>query len=1244
MRLFVILLCVLCLLGVLSAQTGNGTITGVVTDATGAVVANAPIEVKNTETGVIFRATSTDTGNYTVSQLPIGQYEVTAAVQGFKKYDRQNLTLSAAQVMRIDIPLQVGATSESVTVSSEASLLKTESGDMAHNITFGDLKDLPLLGIGASASGSSGVRNPFNTVVAIPGVNYAPNFVMIVNGAPSNTAAYRVEGLDNTNPTVSYALQENQPSADAIQEVAVQTSNYSAEFGQAGGGLFNITMRSGTNQYHGSIYDYNVNEDYNAAYPFTNDGSGNKVRPRARRNDYGGTLGGPVWIPKIYDGRNRTFFFFNWEEYRESLGYSPNLTLPTDAFRNGNFSAIGPNGNTPPGTGFNTSLGVPTGALPSKDALGRDIFANTIYDPLTRAVASGGAYANPFPGNIVPKTQFSPLAVAVQQLIPAPGSANFTNNGVGSNLLSRVSDIPSLKLDQSIASKGHLSYYWSTTGTDAQYSVPNGNADGLPDIISGNRGTFIHSQTQRLNYDHTLTPTILLHVGAGYSRLKFFDAGAYQTFDCASIRLSGCQVSQYFPNIPSMVEPGSGSVLGGMQLMGNALAHTLTTTERPSFNANATWIHGNHNFKIGGEVWFQGNITAPPSGTSMYFDTCITAGLSSGCTAGSSSITNMGATALPQVGLNLSGWQTGFPYANFLLGDATQLTQKAPTDLRMGKAQWGIFIQDSWKVSRKLTLDYGLRWDLATFPHEQYGRSANLGLIPNPAAGGRIGAPIFEATCNCSFGSAYPYAIGPRLGFAYQITPKTVLRGGWGVAYSFAPDIGANSSNQIDNIPNGPNAYISATSPGALPQPVWPNLDPGQTPLPGQTQAFNGFTAIDRNAARPPRQNQWSIGIQREISHNLVVEASYVGSRGVWWSGIGQRNLGLLNQVSAATFAAYGLAPYTNAADNALLSKPISDPAVIARVGVISPYAGYPTSSLLGNALRAYPQFAGASGTSLGLTNVPTGDTYYDSMQFKATHRLSHGLQANATFTWSKALVALRQDIFNPDGSSKEIQPTDQPFLFNLSLTYTTPKVQYLNKLKGANWLVRDWTLGVFFSDGSGLPLTPPAATTINNLAVAGTNQQFRVPGQPLYLKDLNCGCINPYIDQVLNPAAWSNPSTGQFGPDTLYSDFRSARRPQENFNIGRNFRIGEGKTFQIRADFTNIFNRTQIGNPITSNPLGKPTTGKAPNGDPAYTGGFGVINDQVAVGAFPSTTSNGIVGQLYQQPRSGTLIARFTF
>src|SRR6516162_336652 len=305
MRSLVVVTCFFLMAIVAFGQTGVGTITGTVQDPAGAVVAGADVVAKNTDTGIQYKGASTATGNYTIAQLPPGPYQI-------------NVTVQVAQVLRLDVALEVGGSTETVTVRADATMLRTESGDLAQNITVEALDDLPILRIGNSKAGSSGIRNPYGLALLVPGTNYSANFTMVVNGAPSNTAGYRIEGQDMTNHFVSFALQEMQPSADAIQEVAVQTSNYSPEFGTAGGGLFNISMKSGTNQFHGSGYDYLVNEFLNAGYPFSNDGKGNKVRPRNRRNDYGGTLGGPVWIPKLYNGKDKTFFFFNWEEFLET--------------------------------------------------------------------------------------------------------------------------------------------------------------------------------------------------------------------------------------------------------------------------------------------------------------------------------------------------------------------------------------------------------------------------------------------------------------------------------------------------------------------------------------------------------------------------------------------------------------------------------------------------------------------------------------------------------------------------------------------------------------------------------------------------------------------------------------------------------------------------------------------------------------------------------------------------------------
>jgi hypothetical protein len=746
--------------------------------------------------------------------------------------------------------------------------------------------------------------------------------------------------------------------------------------------------------------------------------------------------------------------------------------------------------------------------------------------------------------------------------------------------------------------------------------------------------------TWRLNYDRILSNSLLLHMGAGYSRIRFIDDSPLthngKTFDCATINLVGCQVAYNFPTFNTMVGRANGGLvnttatlgLGGMQQMGNALLHTRTHTQRPAFNTNMTWIRGNHNYKWGGEVWFQGNITGPPSGASLEFRPNGTA-----------------QPFTPTAGLG--GQFMGFQFASFLLGAASSITQQAPTHPRMGKSQWAFYWQDSWKASRKLTLDYGLRWDYATPPHEQYGRAANLGLdVPNPAVGGYPGAAIFEATCNCSFVDSYPWAFGPRIGFAYQVTPKTVLRGGWGFAYGAAPDLAAISSFSQTNTPSGINSFQYVSDPGALPQPVWPNFDPGQTPLPGQIVGFGtgatAFALIDRNAGRPPRQNQFSIGIQREVTRDFVIDASYVGNRGVWWTtgGAGQPGTrAVLNQVSPERFAQFGLDPFHNPADNLLLSQPLSSAAVASRLAAAGfpnfvPYPGYPTSNTLINALRPFPQFS-----TINVTNSPTGNTWYDSLQVKATKRMSHGLSVNGTYTWSKALVSTVQDVFNPT-RTKSIQSTDQPHALQLSLVYQT------QKYFGNRWLsmiTNDWQVGTFVRYASGLPLTPPTATSTNNLP--GGSEMVRT-GEPLYLKDLNCHCFDPTHEQVLNPAAWTNPANGTYGPGPtgltplLYSDFRGQRRPSETFNIMRSFRLSKGDhpvTLSIRADFTNIFNRTLMGDPSsTADPSKAPTT----NNQGQVTAGFGIINEVFATGGFPAS-SNVNASQL---PRQGTIVARVTF
>src|SRR5579885_1843687 len=339
-----LLLVVCALASAAFAQSDRGTITGTVSDPAGAVVANAPLEAKQLETGAVYQAASSATGNYTLSQLPTGTYELTVAVPGFKKFVRQNLFLPVAQTLRIDVMLEVGSSAESVTVTEAAPLLKTESGELSHNVSTDTMNNLPVINLGYG-SGVGNVRNPLQAINLIPGSAFANDNTLRVNGLPANTQSIRIEGQDATNGQHREFNQINQASLDAIQEVTVQVSNYAAEFGQAGGGYFNYTMKSGTNQLHGSAYDYYVNEFLNAGTPFTDAGvrnslkSGQHIRNAQRRHNYGFTFGGPVDLGKLYNGHDRTFFFFNFEQFRESQVITSGLTtVPTLDYRNGDFS------------------------------------------------------------------------------------------------------------------------------------------------------------------------------------------------------------------------------------------------------------------------------------------------------------------------------------------------------------------------------------------------------------------------------------------------------------------------------------------------------------------------------------------------------------------------------------------------------------------------------------------------------------------------------------------------------------------------------------------------------------------------------------------------------------------------------------------------------------------------------------------------------------------------------------------
>lgn len=767
----------------------------------------------------------------------------------------------------------------------------------------------------------------------------------------------------------------------------------------------------------------------------------------------------------------------------------------------------------------------------------------------------------------------------------------------------------------------------------------------------------------------------MFHFGAGLMHVSHPQPGL--TYDQAANNLFPQGVPwrvPYFPYMAGMYSTiGGGWSGGGPFPTGNTgVAFTLSPAAydiKPTFNTNMTWVKGNHTFKVGASALFEGI----PS-------------LNDSRAQGEYTFSQIQTADPAQVGQAFSNIaSSGFGYASFFLGQANSVATAAQADLRLGMHSYGLYIQDSWKVTRKLTLDYGLRWDYAILWKEEHGRmqSANFSK-PNPIIGGRPGYVDYEATCHCNFANAYPYAIGPHLGVAYQITPKTVFRAGGAISYAATSDQAQLNTSASDFFSITSPAYGAAAGllkdgdpygPGnrfGNPVVAWPNFTPPfPTPIAaGVIPPITQFISIDKNAGRLPRTFQWSVGFQREISANLVVEAAYVGNRGAWWAAplLATQNYNAFTPQQM--LSQFGL-NVTNRSDTQLLNLPISSPLVTARFPFLSNpnnvYPGFPANQPLIQALRPYPQWTGIP----PFLGPPLGRTWYDSLQVKMTKRFSHGLSAQVAYTWEKELTdgtnsntsyvtpspPLINDVYNY-ALNKQISGFSIPQELVISFNYTTPKLNADTKgFKALSWALRDWIYsGVLRYQSGQILQTPPSANNLlanlgrgptNNPALWGGGYTFmdRVPGQPLFNVDPNSH-FDPTKQLMLNPNAWQEPPYGTFGTSAPYfNDFRWQRQPAESMAFGRTFRIKERATFMVRAEFQNIFNRVFYSVPSVGSGFGiAPTFTTTPtaNGNSLsgtrglLSQGFGYVN-WVNGGVF----SNTGVGP---QPRSGQIVARFQF
>ena len=837
-----------------------------------------------------------------------------------------------------------------------------------------------------------------------------------------------------------------------------------------------------------------------------------------------------------------------------------------------------------------------------------------------------------------------PVSLKIQAMMPAPlcvagppcNTSGVVNNWQNIQPQSRYTDAPSLKLDQILSAKDKLSFFWSRTLTVAPNSY---GQDGLPEPISYSFGGAIYAHRERLNYDHTITPTLLLHLGVGYDQDFLGRPSLTPNYDaCGQLGLCSAAFNKplTFPLINGLADSLGGGFGSSTQPLG-PLNRVNGIYNQVEAIANITWVHENHTLKFGAELRNGGNYTQNASQDTFNFTSAQTAMPYLVNTSTGTSNANIGANHI------------GFPYASFLLGAVDTANIDPYSNVRFGKQQWGFYAQDSWKVTRKLTLDLGLRYDYMRFYTEQYGRAPNFAPnIPNPVAGGALGAVTYQATCHCDFTHNYPFAFGPRIGLAYQVLPKTAIRAGFGVVYA-STAYGGNTGTAAANNPLGPASIPGNPvmtwgqgvtvngAPLTAAQIAWPNYSTGYYPI-GGVLPGTGPQYYDPNAGRPARQAQWSLSVQREVMSNLVVEASYIGNRGAYWT-MGAAPAGPLvnyNYVSSAILAANGLS-LNNPSDLATLIAPIGS-AAAGRFQNKLPFPGFPLTATVAQSLRPYPQF----NAGLGAVNAPLGDTWYNSLQVSANKRLSYGLLFTFGFTWQKSLDTFggTPDVQNR-GLARSVSSLDQPLVSRVGFTYTLPKIGP----RLVSSVVGNWFLNGFMYYASGIPLLAPTANTtgypsnlasasINNLTFQSVPNEVRVPGQPLYLNNLNCHCYDPNNTLVLNAAAWANPAPGQYGGAYYYPDFRGQRRPVENVAFGRHFQIREHIGLNVRAEFQNILNRTYLNNPSVTSPQTAPVC-KLPSG----ANGACSAGEQIVSGFGSINTSS-----LTYQPRTGQLVVQFQF
>lgn len=1172
----------LLLAGIALGQANQGSIAGNVQDPAGALVPNAKITAKETSTGTTYETISSSAGTYRFPNVNIGTYNITASATGFKTAQLTGVVVQVATTSSVDIKLQTGSVTETVEVNANAPTVQTDSSDIGTVVGTKQILDLPL----ALGSTVQAMRSPEAFVFLTPGAvgpgsdsGNGGTFESKISGGQNYATEVLLDGASTTRSENGSSFDETAPSVDALGEFKVLTSTLPAEFGRTTGGIETFSTKAGTNTYHGEAYDIFRNEDLDANVWGNNfnlaNGLGSRAanqRPLDRQNDYGGTLGGPVRIPHIYNGTDKTFFFFSWEQYRQNQGGVAQDTVPTALERNGDFSEFLNTGNV---LGTNPCDGTP-------------IYQGEIFDPTTTQTVGGVQCRTAFlnepgsAGNVIPAGQLSTIGQKLMSYYPAPQNSNLTNNYLFPYSFPILDTTTTFRIDQNISQK-HKAYFTYSSrennriSTNPEWAGPAGYG----------RTQIFTTHYIRFGEDYTITPSLLNHLSLGYNRTNSKNVGAGVglgggTDWAATIGITGGPSGPMFPSVN--IGEGTTNNFGD-----NVDGDTIDNGFR--FSDTLSWVKGKHEFKFGYDQWYQQYSPLNFQNTSGTFN------FGRGQTGGTPDTSNLSGNGIASMLLGLPTFSNYTVYAS------------QPRWLR---GYFAGFAQDSFKVTPTLTLNYGFRYEIDQPFKEANDGFSNISLTAaNPAAGSRPGALVFagkgagrNGVVGERWADTYHKAFGPRLGFAWApsaLNGHTVFRGGYGILYGgleYADfggfgRIGFQASPGFSSL-DGFNPAFSLDSGVPAANVTLPNFDPSQENFTGCCPAE---TYIDPSYGRQPMIQNWSFEVQHELAKDLIMDVAYVGEHSTRL----RSNYDAVNSLNPRYFSL----------GTGLLQKISTN-----TVGVNPPYAGFPGDSIVAQALVPFPQFFGIN-TDGQLENL--GQSTFHALEAQMTRRFRNGLNLMASYTWSKTLTnadaalpffatlhqgGAPQNPFNKQGD-KAISNQDLPQNFVLSYLYELPfgkGKRFLSNGGVVDRIVGGWSVSGIQRYESGQPLAFACATGVP--AFAGCIRYDYVPGAPIYSSAWHGGGFVPVMMSgglaqgipMFNSTAFSDPNSGaNLGARGSYAFGTSPRVDgsirmgpylSEDFNLLKRTQITESSDVLFQVSFINAFNRHIWNRPEDLNPI----------------------------------------------------------